>query len=171
MEASNLDRSDEAHEFDTLSASALTQDPGDPQASKASRIKLACDHGDLVQLLDLATSENGLLSDDLRQAAWPLLLGCHELPVSQQISDWLSLPGHRDEEQVKLDVNRAFVYYPNGRSPYYMAVMRPGTSELRLMPPRRYFQGASGATERQSAESDHRGSPQTSVPLLLPRLP
>ena len=25
---------------------------------------------------------------------------------------WESLPPHRDEEQVQLDVNRAFVYYP-----------------------------------------------------------
>lgn len=30
---------------------------------------------------------------------------------------WKLLPPHRDEEQVKLDVARAFVYYPNGE--YY----------------------------------------------------
>jgi TBC1 domain family member 20 len=29
---------------------------------------------------------------------------------------WKELPPHRDEEQVQLDVNRAFVYYPNGGS-------------------------------------------------------
>ncbi len=26
---------------------------------------------------------------------------------------WKELPRHRDEDQVQLDVNRAFVYYPN----------------------------------------------------------
>jgi TBC1 domain family member 20 len=29
---------------------------------------------------------------------------------------WKQLPPHRDEEQVQLDVNRAFVYYPHGTS-------------------------------------------------------
>lgn len=28
--------------------------------------------------------------------------------------DWRNLPRHRDEDQVKLDVDRSFVYYPNG---------------------------------------------------------
>jgi hypothetical protein len=28
---------------------------------------------------------------------------------------WRELPPHRDEEQVKLDVDRSFVYYPNGK--------------------------------------------------------
>lgn len=27
---------------------------------------------------------------------------------------WRSLPRHRDEDQVRLDVDRSFVYYPNG---------------------------------------------------------
>lgn len=30
------------------------------------------------------------------------------------LSAWKELPPHRDEDQVQLDVNRAFVYYPNG---------------------------------------------------------
>jgi hypothetical protein len=29
---------------------------------------------------------------------------------------WNRLPRHRDEEQVKLDVDRSFVYYPNGKA-------------------------------------------------------
>lgn len=27
---------------------------------------------------------------------------------------WKELPRHRDEDQVQLDVNRAFIYYPHG---------------------------------------------------------
>ena len=30
--------------------------------------------------------------------------------------DWKELPRHRDEEQVQLDVNRSFIYYPNSMS-------------------------------------------------------
>lgn len=28
---------------------------------------------------------------------------------------WHELPRHRDEDQVRLDVDRSFVYYPNGK--------------------------------------------------------
>lgn len=31
----------------------------------------------------------------------------------QEFDDWNSLPRHRDEDQVQLDVDRSFVYYPN----------------------------------------------------------
>lgn len=45
----------------------------------------------------------------------PMLLGC-EQPASgteSQENTWKALPRHRDEDQVQLDVNRAFVYYPS----------------------------------------------------------
>lgn len=47
----------------------------------------------------------------------PLLLGA---PVSAADADfdktesWHRLPRHRDEDQVRLDVDRSFIYYPNG---------------------------------------------------------
>ena len=31
--------------------------------------------------------------------------------------DWKSLDCHRDEDQVQLDVNRSFIFYPNGMRP------------------------------------------------------
>jgi hypothetical protein len=40
----------------------------------------------------------------------PLLLGCSEND-SRKVP-WTDLPEHKDEHQVGLDVNRAFVYYP-----------------------------------------------------------
>lgn len=45
----------------------------------------------------------------------PLLLGCSEHDLDS--ASWKELPPHKDEHQVGLDVNRAFVYYPtNGTS-------------------------------------------------------
>lgn len=64
----------------------------------------------------------------------PLLLGYH-LPLHGDTADepkvkledgdvpqdplgrtpYTELPPHRDEDQVQLDVNRSFVYYPSGR--------------------------------------------------------
>jgi hypothetical protein len=46
----------------------------------------------------------------------PILLGCEQPLSTADISgtSWKALPRHRDEDQVQLDVNRAFVYYPNG---------------------------------------------------------
>jgi hypothetical protein len=41
----------------------------------------------------------------------PILLG-NSLTDADHIVDWQKLPVQRDEEQVKLDVHRAFVYYP-----------------------------------------------------------
>ena len=85
-------------------------------AAKSSRIRAACAAGDIQRLVDLATSEHGLISDELRRHAWPILLGCHERDSPAKISDWSSLPEHRDERQVKLDVDRSLVYYPDGES-------------------------------------------------------
>lgn len=44
----------------------------------------------------------------------PVLLGNFNA-ATDQTNDWKELPVHRDEEQVKLDVHRAFVYYPTGQ--------------------------------------------------------
>ena len=46
----------------------------------------------------------------------PILLGCGDAALSASSDEsWKDLPQHRDEEQVELDVNRAFVYYPSGK--------------------------------------------------------
>lgn len=57
---------------------------------------------------------------DVMDCIGPLLIGSE--PQSEERSEtnpsasasWKELPRHRDEDQVQLDVNRAFVYYPNG---------------------------------------------------------
>lgn len=47
----------------------------------------------------------------------PILLGTNRdatTPEKVGRDDWHNLEPHRDEDQVQLDVNRSFVYYPNG---------------------------------------------------------
>jgi hypothetical protein len=47
----------------------------------------------------------------------PILLGLQPGDVKTEAaspsSSWESLPRHKDEDQVQLDVNRAFIYYPD----------------------------------------------------------
>lgn len=49
----------------------------------------------------------------------PLLLGCDGQdgtgkPEDSGRIDWKELPKHEDEDQVQLDVDRSFIYYPTG---------------------------------------------------------
>lgn len=59
---------------------------------------------------------------DTHRRLGPLLLGSNEERVSSD-SNVKDLPPHRDEDQVQLDVNRSFVYYPEGIEP---ALPSPG---------------------------------------------
>ncbi|OKL59364.1 hypothetical protein UA08_05402 [Talaromyces atroroseus] len=80
--------------------------------NKRRDIESACQRHDIKALVEHAVSPGGLLTDGLRQVAWPILLGYNDEERTQHQPDWKSLPRHGDEEQVKLDVNRSFVYYP-----------------------------------------------------------
>jgi hypothetical protein len=80
------------------------------ERAKEDLIFTACESQDFAALKDLSTSTHGLVSDDLRRIAWPLLLGCVDISVEK--TPWQTLPAHGEEGQVALDVNRAFVYYP-----------------------------------------------------------
>ncbi|KAE8147868.1 rab-GTPase-TBC domain-containing protein [Aspergillus avenaceus] len=79
-------------------------------AEKEDAIRRACDLRDLDALVSYATSEGGFLRDDIRQLAWPILLQSDKTP---ELPEWTKLSPHADEDQVQLDVNRSFVYYPN----------------------------------------------------------
>ncbi|KHJ35722.1 putative gtpase-activating protein gyp10 [Erysiphe necator] len=99
---------------------------------KVSKILQACKGKHLKTLRELATSEGGLVSDFLRRQAWPLLLE--------------NLPAHTDEDQVRLDVNRSFVYYPRDQSSTDLIQRKNQlfdliTSVLRRYPYLSYFQG------------------------------
>lgn len=84
------------------------------EKAKEGLVTTACNEGDLAALIDLSTSTHGLVSDDVRRTAWPLLLGCALAGADPdtETKPWRDLPAHREEGQVALDVNRAFVYYP-----------------------------------------------------------
>lgn len=99
---------------------------------KSRCILQACTDHDVQELRKLAASRGGLLKDELRREACqcafklserrvsdsdglsgPLLLGSVQ-DQGQNAPDWTSLAKHRDEDQVQLDVDRSFVYYPSG---------------------------------------------------------
>ncbi|KAF1949503.1 GTPase-activating protein gyp10 [Byssothecium circinans] len=110
---------------------------------KAALITTACEARDLEALVRLATSTHGLVSDILRRKAWPILLGCHG---TEEGTSWKGLPPHGDEEQVALDVNRAFVYYPKNESEKQLDRRKEQLSDviihvLRKHPALCYFQG------------------------------
>ncbi|KAB8232229.1 hypothetical protein ETB97_001175 [Aspergillus alliaceus] len=79
-------------------------------AEKEDAIRRACEMRDLDALVSYATSEGGFIRDDIRQLAWPILLQSDRDP---EVGAWEDLSPHADEDQVQLDVNRSFVYYPN----------------------------------------------------------
>ncbi|KAF4301922.1 hypothetical protein GTA08_BOTSDO10363 [Botryosphaeria dothidea] len=138
------------------------REPGDRRPSeswpdrKAAQIRRACRDRDLDSLTELATSARGLLSDRLRRDAWPLLLGTRpgppdgSRPSSSADADsppsWSELKPHHDEDQVRLDVNRSFVYYPNDQSEQQIEKRKEELFDviaeiLRRHPRLCYFQG------------------------------
>ncbi|EJT79012.1 hypothetical protein GGTG_04103 [Gaeumannomyces tritici R3-111a-1] len=122
---------------------------------KAQAIREACKLRRVDDLKELALSKGGFLSDSLRQQAWPVLLGLAPEDevidldgpsVTDRASSWRELPRHRDEDQVQLDVDRAFVYYPNLENPVELERRKADLSDLIVEVLRRhpylcYFQG------------------------------
>ncbi|KAL8650595.1 MAG: hypothetical protein Q9210_003729 [Variospora velana] len=107
------------------SRSATLKDVGGRGLSPAARAKVdrilnACqERPDIEALVQLAISKHGLVHDEVRRKAWPILLGYSSNGVSSpgHNADWHDLPRHKDEDQVRLDVDRSFIYYP--KSWYY----------------------------------------------------
>ncbi|KAF5025462.1 hypothetical protein F66182_2438 [Fusarium sp. NRRL 66182] len=122
---------------------------------KAAEILEACKWRDITHLRALAEAPGGFLSDTLRRQAWPILLGLNgpfdsnqeDAASNQDIPiDWKELPRHRDEDQVQLDVNRSFIYYPNNLSDAELNHRKSELSSLitevlRRHPYLCYFQG------------------------------
>ncbi|KAJ5206830.1 hypothetical protein N7491_002537 [Penicillium cf. griseofulvum] len=114
------------------------------RAQKARAIRKACAERDVEALAVHATSEGGLLEDGLRQIAWPILLRCNEQRQFDTVPNTENLR-HADEEQVELDVNRSFVYYPKAPEAEMMKKKQQLsnliTQVLREYPMLSYFQG------------------------------
>lgn len=125
--------------------------------TKEYQIHDACLDMDIGRLKHLAASEGGFLTDDLRRRAWPILLG-FPIEITAKVSSpdsggvdtenppWHQLPRHADEDQVQLDVNRAFIYYPNDLTDAELQRRKSELSDLIIEVLRRYpflcyFQG------------------------------
>ncbi|KIW02684.1 uncharacterized protein PV09_06121 [Verruconis gallopava] len=115
--------------------------------AKRERILSACETKNLDLLIELASEDGGFLSDDIRQKAWPILLGSdHVSTAAETEAPWETLPPHRDEEQVRLDVHRSFIYYPSNETDKQLDARRVDlealiVSTLRRHPSLCYFQG------------------------------
>ncbi|KAJ3476905.1 hypothetical protein NLG97_g8986 [Lecanicillium saksenae] len=122
----NQDNGDEERTTSTRAEKAAPEGTvGEIGQEKQDAIRVACAVADVAELQRLAESAGGFLTDSLRRLAWPILLGLpapktddnddEPLPASEgDAGGWKELPRHRDEDQVQLDVNRSFVYYPHG---------------------------------------------------------
>ncbi|OAF61516.1 hypothetical protein VC83_01956 [Pseudogymnoascus destructans] len=116
---------------------------------KSKQIEEACQWKDTHRLRGLALSEGGLVSDDMRRKAWPILLGFSAdktEPTADDQRRWQTLPKHADEDQVRLDVNRAFIYYPTDQTAKQIDTRKGELSDLitevlRRQPYLCYFQG------------------------------
>ncbi|OBT64807.1 hypothetical protein VE03_06552 [Pseudogymnoascus sp. 23342-1-I1] len=116
---------------------------------KSEHIEEACQRKDTQRLRDLAMSEGGLVSDDIRRRTWPILLGVsrdNTAPIADEQRCWQTLPRHVDEDQVQLDVNRAFIYYPTDQTTKQIDTRKGELSDLitevlRRQPYLCYFQG------------------------------
>lgn len=126
--------------------------PGQDSAVQKEHTKLkpilrACDDNDVESVIHLATTTDGLLNDDLRRKAWPILLGSTLLDSNaEKEAPWKDLPTHRDEDQVQLDVDRSFCYYPTNDSEKQLDIRKKQLSDvivevLRRHPYLSYFQG------------------------------
>ncbi|KAF3942221.1 hypothetical protein ABW19_dt0200238 [Dactylella cylindrospora] len=135
---------------------------------KVEKLRILCDAKERDAIAALAISKHGLVSDEIRKVAWPLLLGYDSSTLQYEPRDtkikkedgrtaaqdeghldrvpYTDLPPHRDEEQVGLDVNRSFVYYPSGLTSKEMDAQKLELQNLIVEVLRRhpmlcYFQG------------------------------
>lgn len=139
----------EALDWDTVSLK-LENSSNDLQINqtnlKESSIFAAIEMKDYKILQYLSKTKSGIINDKLRCEVWPILLGVDLLESTSVVTDWRSLPPHKDEDQVGLDVERSFVYYPQNISGREKAVLRSKLKDvviriLRTNPELSYYQG------------------------------
>ncbi|KAL8716535.1 MAG: hypothetical protein Q9225_006140 [Loekoesia sp. 1 TL-2023] len=117
--------------------------------AKSRRILDACrEVPDIEALVQYATSTDGLINDEVRRKAWPILLAYIPSSGSDAVDRvaWHNLSRHKDEHQVRLDVERSFIYYPKNESEPQLDRRKSELSAviiqvLRTYPMLSYFQG------------------------------
>lgn len=143
-------------------------DPEKPYVVSESEIEQLLDNGDRNAIAQVALSGPGLLTSKIRRRAWPLLLGIDSESAKEYADIGVDVmdsqaskpankldttpleqlltvaPGDecRDEAQVRLDVERSFVYYPEHPSmPLRVQLMDVIRSVLKRNPGLAYYQG------------------------------
>ena len=83
-----------------------------------NELLMILDANDIVRLKNYPYSDEGLVNDEIRERAWPILLGINPFLDSylnelykQNVIDWMHLDPntfHKDADQVQKDVDRSF---------------------------------------------------------------
>lgn len=138
----------ETLDWDTISLK-LENSINDPKINqrnlKESSLSTAVEMQDYKILQYLTKTKGGLITSEFRKVIWPVLLG-FELLEDEVEPDWRLLPQHKDEDQVGLDVERSFVYYPQNISSTDKRKLKDDlrsiiTRVLRTYPELSYYQG------------------------------
>ncbi|KAL8859261.1 MAG: hypothetical protein Q9178_004199 [Gyalolechia marmorata] len=146
-----MDHNEAANDHSATIGTAIRNEKDMSSAAriKSCSIQNVCgEEPDIGALVQFATSPNGFINDEVRRKAWPLLLGYGPSKKTNFTASarWQDLPRHKDEDQVRLDVDRSFIYYPKNQSEPELdrrkrelsAVI---TQVLRQHPMLSYFQG------------------------------
>ncbi|GAA5885581.1 hypothetical protein JCM6882_007480 [Rhodosporidiobolus microsporus] len=124
------------------------------ERSKRERVLDAAKTGDVSALRELASEPGGFEDQELRRAAWPVLLRCDLKGKGRAVEEdetsspvpLANLPARDDERQVRLDIVRSLVNYPEDvkeedREPLRTRLETAILTVLRRHPALQYFQG------------------------------
>ncbi|GAA6050247.1 hypothetical protein JCM3770_002754 [Rhodotorula araucariae] len=126
-----------------------------PTFTHRERILDAVEHGDKGALCKLAGAADGFQDSELRRRVWPILLSCNVKGKQRALEDeetldttsaLAALPAREDERQVRLDIVRSLVNYPNDvkdedREGLRVKLETAILTVLRRHPALHYFQG------------------------------
>ncbi|GAA5878783.1 hypothetical protein JCM16303_007180 [Sporobolomyces ruberrimus] len=128
-------------------ASSTSEELETTTSSRAQRIRLMVESGDLERLRAIANEPGGYETDELRRIVWPALLGCDVKGKQREKTATLDQLSVRDDErQVKLDIARSLINYPrniseNERDGLRVRLEKAILTVLRKHPALQYFQG------------------------------
>ncbi|BGP47785.1 GTPase-activating protein gyp8 [Rhodotorula kratochvilovae] len=139
----------------STSSSATSPQATVPTLTRRERILEAVERADKSALRQLAAEADGFEHTELRKRAWPILLGCDVKGKQRAFEDndpldaaaaLAALPAREDERQVRLDIVRSLVNYPNDvededREDLRVKLETAILTVLRRYPALHYFQG------------------------------
>ncbi|KPV75259.1 uncharacterized protein RHOBADRAFT_53256 [Rhodotorula graminis WP1] len=152
----NLDANTACPEASSSSRSPPHERSLPTSPTRRERILHAVEHRDKALLRELSAEDDGFIDDELRRRVWPALLGCDVAKGKQRAIDddeaqsaaavLAALPERDDERQVRLDIARSLVNYPQDvrdedRDGLRIKLERAILIVLRRHPALHYFQG------------------------------